>query len=152
MWYEEKYLDKTIHIIRDLSTPSRCWFHVKDVATILTNLSKKGKLLEFSSPDLAFYNIMKESPNAFNGYFIRLADYDNPLDLDFYLDLNGIVLFFLLAKAPNWHFYEWARRIEEKITSKWTNFLATQTESNESGILFKIWNFLSLISKKVIKI
>ena len=152
MWYDEKYLDKTIHIIRDISTPSRCWFHVIDVATILTNRSKNGKQLEFSNPDLAFYNIMNQMLNAFNGYFMRLTDYNNPLELEYYLDLNGIVLFFLLAKAPNWHFHDWARRIEEKITSNWTKFLVTQTESNENGFFFKILNLISSISKKVIKI
>ncbi len=150
MWYKEEYLGKLIHVIRDWSSPTQCYFHAGDVATVLTSLNKQGMAVEFDRPELALTNIMMVYPRAFNGSYIRTTSPNDPLTLDFYLDLNGIVLFFLLVKAPNWHFYYWARMTEEKITSKWKNFLCSQTKNEREGILAKLWAFLSFLPKKVI--
>ena len=103
VYYQEIY---PITIIRDIVNPLQCWFRASDIASLPT----------FIPPKFVAIGLIYQYSFVFKEYTLLLdtnAPDSNKNGSDIYLDLNGIALFFLLARCPNWDFFAWAKGMEE---------------------------------------
>ena len=104
VYYQKIYL---ITIIRDLANPSQCWFRASDLTSFMQSII----------PKFAGIRLIYEFSFIFKDYSLLLdtnaPDYTKN-GTDIYLNLDGIAFYFLLARAPNWGFFAWAKAVEEQ--------------------------------------